>query len=72
MNFSRSGTLGGAQTLQAVQYRVSIGRGAPIDPNVWKIGKLYLNYNASVGEKRPNGYSRRPRTVVEYRGWRQG
>lgn len=34
-------------------YGVSIGRKAPIGPNVWKIvnGKLYLNYDAGVGEE---------------------
>ncbi len=34
-------------------YGVSVGRKAPIDPDVWKIvdNKLYLNYDAGVGEK---------------------
>lgn len=34
-------------------YGVSEGHRAPIDPNVWKVvgGKLYLNYNASVGKE---------------------
>ena len=33
-------------------FAVSEGHKAPVDPNVWKIvdGKLYLNYDASVGK----------------------